>query len=688
MTDRDQDTSVFAGADPLAGSRLFEAIFESSTDGSPEQFPVIGGYRLLRQVGEGSGGEVFEAARPGSDVRFALKVFRHGSGRSRRLQRAMREIDVTIDLRLPRVPRVYEHGEHDGQLYVVSEYIDGESIDAYCTKCELDTRQRVLLLRDVAMSVHRLHERGVIHRDIKPSNVIVDRNGEPWIIDLGVAMLLGESVHATLTSEGVPVGTPAFMAPEQARGERAMISTRSDVYSLGALACFILTDHTPHDVDTALHEAVRRVGQDPPRDPATLSGNLSADLSTVLQKAIARDPEARYESAAAMADDLGRWSRGERIHAKPQGAWIKLTSWMGRHPVMSTSAAFLAIVLIAAMFGWFLVQNIMLTPDRIAIDKQQRFAVLLSRSGHQLARWGNGEPRNIRGAVLVEPNGDDPRVIIATGSHTGEPYSGLLRCERINDPYEPVWVMGARNVDITSCPWPVKAGIGFAVHDLVEADVFKDLPGNELIAIHWHSFQSPTLLRIYSADGEVLWQVWHDGRIFEARWIDKIGQIAFVGVNTVCHWTERTDVEVIEPHRSALVLGTVTPTRGELAPGDRISTPGDPGALEPVSYLTLHPFELTPYFHMAALAPPFTGEVEGNSDAVLHVRGRWNKEATISWLVNFEPDGPRLSPVMSNDHYKQHTSDVDSLIPEGSAMPPEHMMTFGLLPPCSDDQDD
>jgi serine/threonine protein kinase len=204
------------------------------------------------------------------------------------------------ELRLPCLPQLRDFGEAEGRLYLVTDFIEGRALDEHCAAESLSLRQRVAVLARVAHALQSLHERRLIHRDIKPANILIGAHGDVVIVDLGIAALFGENATQTITSEGVPIGSPAFMSPEQARGERSSITTRSDVYSLGATAYRILTGSTPHDTDTSLGEAIRRVGQDAPRDPIALRHGLPRALAAVLRRCVAPDPRDRYPTAEGL----------------------------------------------------------------------------------------------------------------------------------------------------------------------------------------------------------------------------------------------------------------------------------------------------------------------------------------------------------------------------------------------------
>lgn len=306
-----------------AASRLIGLLLAQDEEVVSEQLPAIPGYELKRQLGEGGGGEVYLAFRSNETESLAIKLMRKTSGNRKTEARAWRELDILSDLNLDGVPPIRDYGMAQGRFYIVTAHIEGLTLDDHCRQRNLDRKARVELLAQIADVVQKLHEHGVMHRDIKPDNIIIRRDGRAVIIDFGIASLFRQEADGSITTPGAPIGTIGFMSPEQAQGETAKFSTRTDVYGLGATACLILTGKTPHDVDTAWHEAVRRTAQDPPRNPLVLDPNLPTPLAQIIARATAQHPEDRYPVASLLADDLRRWLRDEPI------LWQK-TPWLTR----------------------------------------------------------------------------------------------------------------------------------------------------------------------------------------------------------------------------------------------------------------------------------------------------------------------------------------------------------------------
>ena len=332
--------------------RLFKSLYEDDAEHFAEAGLMrIGDYLLDCQLGAGGGGASYRGVKLGTQRRVTVKLLRRPLGEGKAAQRAWRELDVLEQLRSPSVPQLHEHGMHEGQLFLAYDHIDGMPLDEYCNTNNLDRKARLRLLIEVARALQSVHEHGFIHRDIKPANILVDVEGRPYLIDLGLATLI-DNPQTSLTDEGQPVGTLAFMAPEQARGDRSDISTRSDIYSLAATACFVLTDKTPHDTDADLPEVIRRVGQDPPRDIRDLDPNLPKPLAVILNKALSPCDEDRFSAVAGFADDLQRWLDDRPVQSQPPSWWGNWWLTVKRHPAhWAWGAAATVLITGLAVFG-------------------------------------------------------------------------------------------------------------------------------------------------------------------------------------------------------------------------------------------------------------------------------------------------------------------------------------------------
>ncbi len=361
------------------GRRFLEALYDVDLDIKPEPgWPVIPGYRLVRQLGRGGGGNVFLGLRDGSENLCAVKVIhRHVTDESH-AKRAWRELDVLQRLKLPFVPRVLDYGIHEGRLYFASDFIEGSALDAHCNELKLPIRDRVEILERLARQVQQLHEQGVSHRDLKPSNVIVDLQGDCHIIDFGIANLVAEEKVDTITETGSILGSPAYMAPEQARGDRRLISTRSDVYTLGAIGYKILTGEPPHASTGQPHVLLRRVASEPARSPRSIDPQLPRPIDAVLINAVEFDPTSRIPTALELADELRRWLDGEPVRSHRINPLAHLWLGMKRRPALAAVTTLAIVALAASIFlGAMAVSNAR-SAKRITALKEQQDSIILS----------------------------------------------------------------------------------------------------------------------------------------------------------------------------------------------------------------------------------------------------------------------------------------------------------------------
>lgn len=341
---------------------LARLVFEDDADADERLAGIQGveevaGYTIQEVLGEGASSIVYRVTRLGWNEQYALKMYRRPISDDTATQRAMREVDLAEQLTIPGMPRLLEHGIHNGHLFLVWDLVQGVPIDVYCQQHALDLRQRVDLLINVTRIIERLHQAGVIHRDLSPSNILVDGSGTPHVIDLGIARILEDTSRVpSLTGEGSPLGSVSFMAPEQARGETGLVSTRSDQYGLGAIAYYLLSEHTPHDMETSLLEALKRVGTQPPRSLHQLKPDLPRELGHVVMKAIASNPEDRYETAAAFREDLARWVAGYPVLAQSAPWWRRLQLSVRRRPQRwvwgSLSSAAIVVLSVLSVVGF------------------------------------------------------------------------------------------------------------------------------------------------------------------------------------------------------------------------------------------------------------------------------------------------------------------------------------------------
>jgi serine/threonine protein kinase/tetratricopeptide (TPR) repeat protein len=312
---------------------------------SAETVLELGDYELLEVVGRGGQGVVYRAHQKSLNRTVALKMISLGSWATEaHLKRFRREAEAAASLEHPGIVPIYEVGERDGSCYFSMRFVEGGQLDQVIKREPMSIRQAAELISKVARTVHYAHEHGILHRDIKPGNILLDAKGEPLLTDFGLARLVEAESTVTRTKE--VMGTPSYMAPEQAMGNNAAVSSATDVYGLGAVLYQLLTGHPPFAGGTT-YETIKLVLDTEPRQPRLLNPKIDRDLSTICLKSLEKDPKRRYSSALALAEDLEHWLRHEPILAKPSGFFTHSRKWVRRNP----STAALVTVLVALAIG-------------------------------------------------------------------------------------------------------------------------------------------------------------------------------------------------------------------------------------------------------------------------------------------------------------------------------------------------
>ncbi|HEY2681234.1 MAG TPA: serine/threonine-protein kinase, partial [Candidatus Udaeobacter sp.] len=317
---------------------------------SAKTFADFGDYELLEVIGRGGQGVVYRARQKSLNRTVALKVIGLGHwATDGHLKRFRREAEAAASLDHSGIVPIYEVGERDGSCYFSMKLVEGGQLDDVSKAEPMPTRRAVELIAKVARTVHYAHEHSILHRDIKPGNILLDQKGEPHLTDFGLARLVETESTVTRTME--VLGTPSYMAPEQAVGNNAAVGTASDVYGLGAVLYQLLTGHPPFAGGTT-YETIKLLLDTEPRKPRLWNSKIDRDLSTICLKCLEKDPKRRYTSALALSEDLERWLKHEPILARHTGVFGRGKKWVRRNPTSALLAA--SLVALAAAAGWII----------------------------------------------------------------------------------------------------------------------------------------------------------------------------------------------------------------------------------------------------------------------------------------------------------------------------------------------
>lgn len=324
------------------------------------QLPAsIGRYRIIRLLGEGGMGAVYEAEQDQPRRRVALKVIKTAWASPELLRRFELESQTLGRLHHPGIAQIYDAGTADtgfgSQPYFAMELIHGRSLCVYADAKHLDLRQRLSMMIQVCEAVQHAHQIGIIHRDLKPGNILVDESGQPKILDFGLARVTDSDAQATRqTDMGQLLGTLAYMSPEQVQADPLAVDTRSDVYSLGVILYELLARRMPYEISRQLHEGIRTIQQVDPTPLSMVERSYRGDIETIAAKALEKDKERRYASASELAGDIRLYLEDKPITAKPASAIYQLQKFARRHKalVAGVAAVFLVMAVATVISTW------------------------------------------------------------------------------------------------------------------------------------------------------------------------------------------------------------------------------------------------------------------------------------------------------------------------------------------------
>lgn len=368
--------------------------------------PRCADYEILAELGRGGMGVVYQARQISLQRLVALKmVLRAEFASQDELVRFRQEAESAAQLDHPGIVPVFEVGESDGRQFFSMAFVEGKTLSQRLQEGPLGLQEAAELVRQLAVAVAYAHSRGIVHRDLKPGNVLLDKTGRPRITDFGLAKRL--DVGNELTMTGQIVGTPSYMPPEQARGEIAKIGPHSDVYSLGAVLYACLTGRPPFQAANPI-ETLQQVQHNEPARLRLLNKAIPRDLEIICLKCLAKRRSDRYESAAHLALDLGRWQRGEPIEARPIDRFRRALMWCQRHRSLTGAVVTAAVALLVLGIVQLRSSYVEAERQREMSQKQRDLEAERERvtSQRRLSQLAYADQQRAEGLALTLPGGD------------------------------------------------------------------------------------------------------------------------------------------------------------------------------------------------------------------------------------------------------------------------------------------
>jgi serine/threonine-protein kinase len=342
-------TVDFASVQSTAAEEIRSSISEDADASPAGDWPLVAGYKILGELGRGGMGVVYKARQRGLNRIVALKMVLAGAhADAQHLARFQIEAEAVARLQHPNIVQIYEVGEQDGLPFFSLEFVDGGALDRKLGGKPQPPRVAAQLCATLARAMHFAHEHGIIHRDLKPANVLMTVDGIPKITDFGLAKRLEED--SGQTASGTIMGTPSYMAPEQARGDVRDLGPRSDLYSLGAMLYELITGKPPFQGPTRM-DTVMKVMREEVVAPSRLQPDVPRDLETICVKCLQKEPAKRYGNCYELAEDLNRFLIGEPIQARPVGNLERVARWCRRNPGWAAMWGGIAVLLVVVAGG-------------------------------------------------------------------------------------------------------------------------------------------------------------------------------------------------------------------------------------------------------------------------------------------------------------------------------------------------
>lgn len=717
----------FAGPDDsFLKAPVIAASISSSHDSLIGQ--KLGAYAIKNLIAGGGMGSVYLAEQDTPRRTVALKVMTMGFWSESARRRFYHESQILGRFQHPHIAQVFEAGvlapvkavgESDDTPsrpipFFAMEYVpDALPITTHADRHGCDIEERLRLFLQACDAVAYGHRRGVIHRDLKPANILVGsddsqitgRESRAFVklIDFGVARCTDSDVAATTmhTDAGQLIGTLAYMSPEQCDGDALNIDTRADVYALGVVLYELVCGQLPYDVSrTSIASAARTICESSPKPlneaikaRRRIAGRPTRNIEAIILRTLEKNPAKRYDGAADLARDIRRWLNHEPIDARPLTLWNRALRWTIRHPVLSTTASCLAVVILVAAGTIISARAFYFQPYKIVLDGEANVyhaARLISRMGGTLAEWPEdslpGE-RKVTDAALVDlppALGGGKLAVVGYAEGAGGEYLNELCAYAIdNDIRNPVWHF---QIDDEHVPLELlnknRHGSDCRVRAILAADVFPEIEGDELIVSQWMGPFSQNAIRIHDLRGQLLYQVWQDGGVCSFRWLADSQRLICFGLDEAVKTRANHEFDTSIP--GAFAFFAIEPKLGVIS--NHIMDPNHRG--EPADAIWYHyllPLRVGELEYEARMTGPFTQARMAAAQILINFAPDEDSEPGFS--IPIDKNGNELLPSLSKDGSERQDYRVgnDLYIQRVKAglLPPSNLFQISASPPTT-----